>query len=66
MALWWYNRVTRPGVDLDSFDEPYLRQTAGTYARLSRDFWVLDLTNDLGIPAFVARLAATVRIPSKS
>ncbi len=24
VALWWYNRVRRPAVDLDSFDEPYL------------------------------------------
>ena len=24
VALWWYNRVQRPGVDLDSFDDPYL------------------------------------------
>jgi ribosomal protein S12 methylthiotransferase accessory factor len=23
VALWWYNRVRRPGVDLDSFSEPY-------------------------------------------
>ena len=23
VALWWYNRVRRPAVDLDSFDEPY-------------------------------------------
>ena len=24
IALWWYNQVKRPRVDLDSFDEPYL------------------------------------------
>ena len=24
VAMWWYNRVRRPGVDFDSFDEPYL------------------------------------------
>src|SRR6185295_9707032 len=24
VALWWYNRVRRPGVALDSFGEPYL------------------------------------------
>jgi ribosomal protein S12 methylthiotransferase accessory factor len=24
VALWWYNRARRPGVDLDSFAEPYL------------------------------------------
>src|SRR5207247_11424861 len=24
VALWWYNRVRRPAVDLDSFGEPYV------------------------------------------
>ena len=54
VALWWYHRLVRPGVDLDSFDEPYLRRLPEQYARLDRDVWALDLTHDLGIPTFVA------------
>ena len=50
---WWYNRVPRPAVDLESFDEPYVELVREHYARLGRNLWVLDITTDLGIPAFV-------------
>ena len=53
-AVWWYNRLRLPGVDLDSFADDYLA-TAGDYYRgLNREMWVLDATGDLGIPTFVA------------
>ena len=54
VAVWWYNRLRRPAVDLDSFDDPFIRSMQRYYAREGRDLWVLDLTNDLGIPAFIA------------
>jgi bacteriocin biosynthesis cyclodehydratase domain-containing protein len=54
VGLWWYNRVRRPAVDLDTFDEPYFAAIRAEYARLSRDIWVLDVTTDLGIPSFAA------------
>jgi oxazoline/thiazoline synthase len=54
MALWWYNRVKRPAVDLDSFDEPYLQALKNYYQTLGRDLWVLDITSDMNIPSFVA------------
>jgi ribosomal protein S12 methylthiotransferase accessory factor len=54
VGLWWYNRVRRPAVDLDSFDEPYFRAIRAEYAARQRDLWVLDLTTDLGIPCFAA------------
>lgn len=54
VALWWYNRLQRPRVDLDSFDDPYFQATVEYYASLHRDLWVLDLANDLNIPAFAA------------
>jgi oxazoline/thiazoline synthase len=53
VALWWYNRIPRAGVDLDSFDEPYTRALADYYASINRECWVLDITSDLGIPTFV-------------
>ncbi len=31
-AIWWYNRLRRPGVDLDSFGLPYLADLAAHYA----------------------------------
>ena len=54
VAVWWYNRVRRPGVDLAGFGEPYLHELSGYYRTLHRDLWALDLTHDLGIPVFVA------------
>jgi ribosomal protein S12 methylthiotransferase accessory factor len=52
VALWWYNRVRRPGVDLDSFGEPYLAQLRAFLGGRGREFWAIDLTSDLGIPVF--------------
>ncbi len=54
VAIWWYNRVRRPGVDLDSFKEPYCAELRERYRRLNRDLWVIDITSDLGIPTFAA------------
>ncbi len=53
-AIWWYNRLTVPGVDLESFGDDYLASASDYYYRRERDMWVLDVTSDLGIPAFVA------------
>ena len=53
-AIWWYNRLRRPGVDLQSLGDEYLASAPDYYRRLHRDMWVLDVTADLGIPAFVA------------
>lgn len=54
VAVWWYNRLQQPMVDLDSFNQPYFRQLQDYYRSLNRELWVLDITNDLNIPAFAA------------
>jgi ribosomal protein S12 methylthiotransferase accessory factor len=54
VALWWYNRVRRPGVDLDSFGEQYLDRLRVFLHEHGRNFWVLDLTADLGIPVYAS------------
>jgi bacteriocin biosynthesis cyclodehydratase domain-containing protein len=54
VALWWYNRVRRPAVDMDSFNEPYLDQLRGFLRARHRELWALDITSDLGIPTIVA------------
>ena len=54
VALWWYNQVKRPKVDLDSFDEPYFQSLKDYYQTLDRELWVLDITSDFNIPAFAA------------
>ena len=53
-AIWWYNKLNVPAVDLASFGDEYLASAAEYYGRLERDLWMLDVTSDLGIPAFVA------------
>ena len=53
-AIWWYNRLCVPAVDLSSFDDDYLASAPDYYSRRERDLWVLDVTSDVGIPAFVA------------
>ena len=36
VALWWYNRAPRPGVDLAGLGDPYLRSVAEYYGRIGR------------------------------
>ena len=52
IAIWWYNRIRRPAVDLSTFDEPYFMDLLQFYQQINRELWVLDVTADLGIPAF--------------
>jgi len=54
VALWWYNRLSRPTVDLASFNDSYLLELQDWYRSQQRELWVLDLTTDLNIPAFAA------------
>jgi oxazoline/thiazoline synthase len=55
VALWWYHRSRLPGVDLDSFADPWIGALRTHYASvLGRELWALDLTADLGIPAYAA------------
>jgi oxazoline/thiazoline synthase len=63
VALWWYNRIKRPKVDLDSFDDPYFQVIKEYYQGIHRELWVLDITSDLNIPAFAAITRRTDRDP---
>jgi ribosomal protein S12 methylthiotransferase accessory factor len=59
VALWWYNRVRRPGVDLGTFGEPYLDRLRECLRQHGREFWVLDLTADLRVPVFASACSRT-------
>ncbi len=54
VAIWWYNRIPRPGVDLATSDDPYVAELVAHYATLGRSLWVLDVTGDLGVPTYAA------------
>ena len=53
-SIWWYNRLQRKQVDLDQFDDAYVRDLRTQLADTGRRLWVLDVTNDLGVPSYVA------------
>ncbi len=53
-ALWWYNRVQRPAIDLSSFDTDYFAALQTHYEGMGWRLRVLDITTDLQIPAAVA------------
>ncbi len=53
-AIWWYNRISRPAIDLDSFASPYLDRMQTLYKDQGRTLVALDLTNDLGVPTVIA------------
>jgi ribosomal protein S12 methylthiotransferase accessory factor len=53
-AIWWYNGIVRPAIDLESVADPYIARVREYYARNKRELWALDITSDLGIPVIVA------------
>ncbi|MBP2325797.1 ribosomal protein S12 methylthiotransferase accessory factor [Kibdelosporangium banguiense] len=54
VAMWWYNRVTRPQVDLTAFGDQWIDELKAVYAGLNREVWVLDVTADSKLPTMVA------------
>ncbi|MCU1680038.1 MAG: bacteriocin biosynthesis protein [Amycolatopsis sp.] len=53
VAVWWYNMLRRPAIDLASFGDPYFDVWQRSYRAANREAWALDLTTDLGIPTVV-------------
>ncbi|MBO1334101.1 TOMM precursor leader peptide-binding protein [Streptomyces sp. VRA16 Mangrove soil] len=62
VALWWYNRLRQPAVDLDRADDPYVDRVRAGCRRAGREVWALDLTSDFGIPV-VAALSRRIDSP---
>ncbi|MDX8029457.1 TOMM precursor leader peptide-binding protein [Lentzea sp. BCCO 10_0856] len=54
VAIWWYNRTPVPGMDMDSFHDPWISELRDVHAALGREVWLLDVTADLGVPTMVA------------
>jgi ribosomal protein S12 methylthiotransferase accessory factor len=53
-AIWWYNKLQRPQVDLDELGDSYVRDLRAAFAAMGRNVWALDVTNDIGVPVVVA------------
>lgn len=54
MAIWWYNRIRRPAVEIDSFEMPALQEVSKGLGRIDRELILLDCTTDLGIPTYIS------------
>ncbi|WP_175772137.1 TOMM precursor leader peptide-binding protein [Paraburkholderia phenazinium] len=54
VAIWWYNQIPRPGIDLASFADLYFDALVREYEALGWRLWALDITHDLAVPAVVA------------
>jgi oxazoline/thiazoline synthase len=54
VAIWWYNRLAVPEVDLAAFGDPRVRDQVGHHAGIGRALHVLDVTSDLGVPVMAA------------
>jgi oxazoline/thiazoline synthase len=64
VALWWYNKLKRPLVDIATFPATdFVGQITNLYRQLRRRLWVIDITSDTGIPAFAAVSANADRRP---
>ncbi len=54
VAIWWYNRLSRPGVDLSSIRDSWLQSLVEEHRKMGRELWALDLTHDLQTPVYAA------------
>jgi ribosomal protein S12 methylthiotransferase accessory factor len=59
IAIWWYNRIRRPGLDPMTSPDGYVRTLANAFAAKGWRSFLLDLTTDLGIPCLAAVALAT-------
>ncbi len=53
-SVWWYNRIRRPRVDIDSYGLSHLAAVRNLFELLGRSIEVLDITAHPMIPTFVA------------
>lgn len=61
VALWWYPRVRRHRVALESFGSPWMGSIQRWYHERGWQLHVVDLTTDLEIPVFAAAAYAPAR-----
>ncbi len=55
LAIWWYNQLVMPCVDVSSFHPVLFANIQSHYIdKYGRDIWVIDVSSDLNIPVFVA------------
>ena len=45
-AIWWYNRLGVPEIDLDKVGDSYVRDLRAEFAARGRSVWALEITSD--------------------
>jgi bacteriocin biosynthesis cyclodehydratase domain-containing protein len=65
VGIWWYNMIKMPSVDIGSFANDKINRFVKKYENLERKIWVLDITNDLGVPTF-ASISSFVHAPQET
>lgn len=53
-AVWWYNRLARPELDLDVIEDSFIETMRREYTAGGWRLRVLDLTHDLGVAVYAA------------
>jgi ribosomal protein S12 methylthiotransferase accessory factor len=54
VSIWWYNRVARPVVEINTFSDEFVARIAEQHDHLERQLTVFDITNDLNTSVFAA------------
>ncbi|HWG49253.1 MAG TPA: YcaO-like family protein [Candidatus Acidoferrales bacterium] len=54
MAIWWYNRVRRPAINIESFRSQDMLDVRDDLRKIGRSLFLLDCTTDFGIPTFIS------------
>ncbi len=54
VSIWWYNRLAVPPMAFDRTELSLWEPFADWIKRCARQFWLLDLTTDLGVPVAAA------------
>lgn len=54
VAIWWYHRLPRPGLDLSALAQPHVRALVEHYDGLGRRLDLVDLTTDFGVKVVAA------------
>lgn len=54
VAIWWYNRIQRPGISLEGIHDAFVERMLKRYDQKNRSVRLLDLTVDNGIPVVAA------------
>jgi bacteriocin biosynthesis cyclodehydratase domain-containing protein len=54
VAIWWYNRLRRPGIDVETLGDPWIAVLLAEHRRRGLRTWLLDITTDLAVPAVAA------------